>query len=151
VIFLAVSALLIINADQPGNVSVFVPADGNVVPAIQGMVFCILAFIGFEAAAPLGEESREPRKTIPRAIILSCLLIGLFYVFCYYAATVYFGPERMQAEFLGFNESNPWGGMADEILPTIGGLLVTFAIINSCLANANAGTIASTRALFSLG
>jgi amino acid transporter len=41
--------------------------------------------------------------------------------------------------------------MADEILPTLGGLLVTFAIINSCLANSNAGAIASTRSLFSLG
>jgi amino acid transporter len=28
------------------------------------MVFCILAFVGFEAAAPLGEETREPRSTI---------------------------------------------------------------------------------------
>jgi amino acid transporter len=57
----------------------------------------------------------------------------------------------MQAEFLAFNGGNPWGGMADEILPQIGGLLVTFAIINSCLANSNAGAIASTRSIFSLG
>jgi amino acid transporter len=151
VIFLIVSVLLIANADNPINASVFIPADGSVTPAVQGMVFCILAFVGFEAAAPLGEETREPRSTIPRAILLSCLLIGLFYIFCYYAATVYFGPDRMQADFLAFNEGNPWGGMADEILPTIGGLLVTFAIINSCLANSNAGAIASTRSLFSLG
>jgi amino acid transporter len=150
-IFLVVSLLLLINADSPVSTSVFIPADGNVQPAFQGMVFCILAFVGFEAAAPLGEETREPRRTIPRAIIMSCLLIGLFYVFCYYAATVYFGPDRMKAEFLGFNEGNPWGGMANEILPTIGSLLVTFAIVNSCLANSNAGAIASTRSIFSLG
>jgi amino acid transporter len=151
VIFLVVSLLLIINAETPVTTSVFIPADGNVTPAFQGMVFCILAFVGFEAAAPLGEETREPRSTIPRAIILSCLLIGLFYVFCYYAATVYFGPDRMKAEFLGFNEGNPWGGMANEILPVVGSLLVTFAIVNSCLANSNAGAIASTRSIFSLG
>ena len=82
------------------------------------MVFCILAFVGFEAAAPLGEETREPRSTIPRAIILSCLLIGLFYIFCYYAATVYFGPDKMKTDFLGFNGGNPWAGMANHILPT---------------------------------
>ena len=41
--------------------------------------------------------------------------------------------------------------MAEEVLPGIGGLLVTFAIINSSLANANAGAIASTRSIFSLG
>ena len=33
----------------------------------KGMVFAILAFIGFEAAAPLGEEARNPRSATSRA------------------------------------------------------------------------------------
>ena len=150
-IFLIVSALLIARAASPVNTAVFIPADGNIVPALQGMVFCILAFVGFEGAAPLGEEAREPRRTIPRAIVLSCLLIGLFYIFCYYAATVFFGPDNMKADFLGANDGNPWGGMAEQVLPGIGSLLVTFAIVNSSIANANAGANASTRVIFSLG
>ena len=150
-IFLVVSVLLIARAATPVNTAVFIPADGNVVPALQGMVFCILAFVGFEGAAPLGEEAREPRRTIPRAIVLSCLLIGLFYIFCYYAASVFFGPENMKADFIGFNDSNPWGGMAEQVLPGLGSLLVTFAIVNSSIANANAGANASTRVIFSLG
>ena len=150
-IFLVVSALLIARAAKPVDASVFLPADGNVIPALQGMVFCILAFVGFEGAAPLGEEAREPRRTIPRAVVLSCVLIGLFYIFCYYAATVFFGPAAMQADFIGANEGNPWGGMAEQVLPGIGSLLVTFAIVNSSIANANAGANASTRVIFSLG
>jgi amino acid transporter len=150
-IFLVVSALLIAKASTPVNTAVFIPADGNYIPALQGMVFCILAFVGFEGAAPLGEEAREPRRTIPRAILLACLLIGLFYIFCYYGATVFFGPDKMKADFLGANDGNPWGGMAEQVLPGIGSLLVTFAIVNSSLANANAGANASTRVLFSLG
>lgn len=150
-IFLVVSVLLIARAANPVNASVFIPADGNIVPALQGMVFCILAFVGFEGAAPLGEEAREPRRTIPRAIVLSCLLIGLFYIFCYYAASVFFGPENMKADFIGANDGNPWGGMAEQVLPGIGSLLVTFAIVNSSIANANAGANASTRVIFSLG
>jgi len=150
-IFLIVSVLLIANSSKPADTSVFIPADGNVIPALQGMVFCILAFVGFEAAAPLGEEAREPRSTIPRAVILSCVLIGLFYIFCYYAATVFFGPDKMKADFIGANGGNPWGGMAEQVLPGIGSLLVTFAIINSSIANANAGANASTRVIFSLG
>ena len=35
------------------------------------MVFAILAFIGFEAATPLGEEARDPRWTVPRAVVHS--------------------------------------------------------------------------------
>jgi amino acid transporter len=150
-IFLVVALLLLLRAPSPVNAAAFIPSDGNVLPAFQGMVFCILAFVGFEAAAPLGEETREPRRTIPRAIVLSCILIGLFYTFCYYAATVFFGPDRMKEEFFGFNGGNPWGGMANEVLPGIGSLLVSFAIINSSLANANAGATASTRSIFALG
>jgi amino acid transporter len=40
--------------------------------------------------------------------------------------------------------------MADAVLP-IGGLLVVLAILNSCLANANAGATAATRSLFAMG
>jgi amino acid transporter len=148
-IFLLISALLIANADQ-NTLNVFVPGADGVRPAFQGMIFCLLAFIGFEAAAPLGEETREPRRTIPRAVIWSAVLIGLFYVFNYYAATVYFGPDRM-TEFYTFNDGDPWGFMAEEVLPGIGGLLIVFAILNSSLANANAGANAATRSLFAMG
>ena len=151
-IFLVVSALMIAKAAKPADASVFIPKDGNILPALQGMVFCLLAFVGFEGAAPLGEEAREPRRTIPRAVLLSCALIGLFYIFCYYAAAVFFGPDKMHGnDFINFNDANPWGGMAEQVLPGIGSLLVTFAIVNSSLANANAGANASTRVIFSLG
>jgi amino acid transporter len=45
-----------------------------------GLMFAFTSFIGFEAAALFGEESHEPTKSIPRATLLSVLLIGLFYV-----------------------------------------------------------------------
>src|SRR5436309_7790911 len=51
----------------------------------RGMVFAILAFIGFEAAAPLGEEAKNPRRTVPFAVVGSALAIGLFYIICSYA------------------------------------------------------------------
>ena len=149
-IFLVVSALLVVNAGDRNTASVFIPGDQGIKPALQGMVFCLLAFVGFEAAAPLAEETRDPKRTIRQAVLWSAVLIGLFYVFCYYAATVFFGPDKM-ADFLASNDGNPWGGMANQVLPGIGSLLVLFAILNSCLANANAGANASTRAIFSLG
>src|SRR5262245_51374000 len=70
-----------INA-QPFNPS---HAEGEWSGVFKGMVFAILAFIGFEAAAPLGEEARNPRRTIPRAVVGSAIVIGLFYIFCSYA------------------------------------------------------------------
>jgi amino acid transporter len=55
------------------------------------------------------------------------------------------------ADFLTFNNSDPWGGMATEVLGTLGGILVVFAIINSSFANANSGATAATRSIFSMG
>jgi len=148
-IFVFISVLLIVNAGDRNTVDVFIPGSDGVQPAFQGMIFCLLAFIGFEAAAPLGEEAREPRRTIPKAVFWSTIGVGSFYILCYYAATVYFGQDRM-GEFYGFNGGDPWGFMGTEVLGTLGGILVVFAIINSSLANANAGATAATRSLFSM-
>ena len=149
-IFLFISLLLIINAGSRNTLSVFIPGDEGIRPAFQGMIFALLAFVGFEAAAPLGEEAREPRRTIPKAVIWSTIAVGAFYVFNYYAATVYFGQDRM-GEFYAFNGGDPWGFMATDVLGTLGGILVVFAIINSSLANANSGATAATRSIFSMG
>jgi len=150
-IFLLIPLLLVINAGDRNTVSVFLPGSDGVLPALTGMVFSLLAFVGFEAAAPLGEEARNPKRTIRQAVLLSAVLVGLFYTFNYYAATVFFGPDRMAGEFYTFNNGDPWGAMAEQVLPGIGGFLVIFAILNSSVANANSGATASTRAIFSLG
>ena len=148
-IFVFISLLLIVNAGDRNTLSVFIPGDQGIQPAFQGMIFALLAFIGFEAAAPLGEEARDPRRTIPKAVFWSTIGVGAFYVLCYYAATVYFGPDRM-ADFYAFNGGDPWGFMATDVLGTLGGVLVVFAIINSSLANANSGATAATRSIFSM-
>ena len=149
-IFVFISLLLVINAGERNTLNVFLPGEEGVLPAFQGLIFALLAFIGFEAAAPLGEETREPRRTIPQAVIWSAVLVGIFYVFNYYAATVFFGPDRM-GEFYTFNDGDPWGFMAAEVLGTLGGILVIFAILNSSLANANSAATAATRSVFSMG
>jgi len=149
-IFVFVALVLVGNAGSRNTLSVFIPSDGNVTPAFQGMIFCLLAFIGFEAAAPLGEETTEPRRTIPRAVMWSTIVVGVFYVFNYYAATVYVGPDKMSG-FTALHGGDPWGGMATEVLGTLGGVLVVVAIINSSFANASAGATAATRSLFAMG
>jgi amino acid transporter len=149
-IFVFISILLIVKAGNKNTLDVFIPSGSKgVQPAFQGMIFALLAFIGFEAAAPLGEEAREPRRTIPRAVLWSTIGVGAFYVLCYYAATVYFGVNRM-GDFYTFNNGDPWGFLGTDVLGTLGGILVVFAIINSSLANANSGATAATRSLFSM-
>ncbi|MDQ6709941.1 MAG: APC family permease [Candidatus Dormibacteraeota bacterium] len=152
VVFVALAVTLIVAAGGNNTLAVFAPNTGNpkgLGSVFPGMIYAILAFIGFEAAAPLAEEAKEPRKTIPRAVILSALLIGLFYLFCYYAATVYFGPNKMAKNFLGFNSGDPWSGMAQAVWGP-GLIVVILAVLNSAIANSNAGANAATRVGYSL-
>jgi len=156
VVFLALAVTLIIAAGSNNTLSVFSPGTGNssgLGSVFAGMVYTVLAFIGFEAAAPLGEEAKNPRRTIPQAVVWSCVLIGLFYLVCYYAATVYFGPSQMadpKNGFFGFNGGDPWDGLAAKVWGPFS-ILVLLAIINSAIANSNAGANAATRMGFALG
>jgi amino acid transporter len=44
-IFLVISLLLIVNAGARNTISVFIPGEQGLLPALQGMVFCLLAFV----------------------------------------------------------------------------------------------------------
>jgi amino acid transporter len=144
--------MLISNYDQlnlqafnPENVNPDASSDFSGV--FKGMVFGILAFIGFEAAAPLGEEARHPRWTIPRAVIGAAVLIGAFYVLCSYAWVYGAGFDN----FLTQTSENPdpWRALGKVFWHT-GWILVFIAILNSAIANANAGVNAATRVVYAM-
>ncbi len=113
----------------------------------KGMVFAILAFIGFEASAPLGEEAKHPRRTIPLAVVGSCLAIGLFYVLLSYAWV--FGEGFNQFATKAGGSADPWRDMA-KVFWGSGWILVFAAIINSIIANSNAGFNAATRVFYAM-
>jgi amino acid transporter len=128
---------------QPFNPSNAVGDWGGV---FKGMVFAILAFIGFEAAAPLGEEARHPRKTVPRAVVGSAVAIGLFYVLCSYAWVFGAGFDRFVEQATG---ADPWRNLG-KVFWSSGWILVFLAICNSIVANSNAAVNAATRVFYSL-
>ena len=116
---------------------------------IPGVLYAVLGIIGFEAAAPLGEEARDPKRTVPRAVVLSCLAIGIFYLICYYAATVYWGPHHMSS-FLSFSANDPWTGLANKVWG-LGFIAIVIALVNSALAGSNASSTATTRVGYAMG
>ena len=59
-----------------------------------GLIYGFSAFAGFEAGAALGLESKDPRRTIPRAIILSLLVSAGFYIFVTYALSIGYGVDH---------------------------------------------------------
>ncbi len=57
------------------------------------LVLSIFSFAGFESATTLGGETREPLKTIPRAVLQCALLAGVFFMLCAYSEVVGFRGE----------------------------------------------------------
>lgn len=156
-IFLALSITLIAKAGSHNTLQVFTThfANNPKYPGLSGVfaasIFSILAFIGFEEAAPLAEEARNPRRAVPLAVLISCLAIGVFYVINTYASAVYFGPGRMLS-FVNPTETNPWQDiLARHAWGGVGFLLVFLALVNSAVANYNGSNNSSTRTMYAMG
>ena len=59
-----------------------------------GLFFAFWSWVGFESTAMYGEESRDPKRIIPRATMLSVVGVGLFYVFVSWMAIAGTGPQH---------------------------------------------------------
>jgi amino acid transporter len=161
-VFVLLALVLVVKAGSANTLAVFTPALANVKGYIgwrgvfAGAVGALLAFSGFEAAAPLAEETKNPRRNIPLAIMGATVGIGVLYIFTTYAAVVSSGPILGQvsaANFGGFGAYNngvPWDALAKGV-SIVFWALVLFAIVNSTLANANSGTNVFTRTAYALG
>jgi len=55
-----------------------------------GLVMALFSFCGFESATTMGSEARNPLRTIPRAVILTAILGGVFFTICAYAEVLGF-------------------------------------------------------------
>lgn len=55
-----------------------------------GLVLAFFSFTGFESAASLGDEAKEPLRTIPKAIIFSTIFVGIFFVLLSYTQVLGF-------------------------------------------------------------
>lgn len=105
----------------------------------MGLVMAIFGFAAFESAASLGVEASEPLQTIPRAIMRSVLISGVFFVVSTYAMVMTFHHLPMPLE----KTSTPLLAMADYLHAQAFGQLIDAGILVSFfaagLANLNAG------------
>lgn len=112
------------------------------------MVFTVMSFVGFENTAVLGEESREPRRVIPRATLAAVAVLGVYYVFTSYAEVVGFGTKHMDQ--VG-NSAIPFDGLAQRYWNHGASYLVGFAAVTALFAGVIASHNATTRVLYSMG
>ena len=111
------------------------------------VIFSIFAFNGWESVAPLAEESENPRRNLPRAILISILVMGVFLVLGSWGLLVGWGTEKLP----GFVNSleNPTFVLAREYWGKAW-VIVLLALLNSVIAAAIAGNSAATRVWYGM-
>jgi amino acid transporter len=79
---------LVPEAINPVNAFTSLPAGGGMGiegiaagSAAIGLFFAFWSWVGFETTAAYGEESRDPKRIIPRATLLAVIGLGTFYTF----------------------------------------------------------------------
>jgi amino acid transporter len=114
---------------------------------VAGMVFSILSLSGFEGPAPLAQESRRASQLVGRAVILSLLAIGVFYIFTSYASAIGWGTGNMAAFA---SNPNPYYDLGHALWGA-GWWLVVLALINSTIAVGLACTNSASRVMYTMG
>jgi amino acid transporter len=100
----------------------------------EGLVLALFSFVGFESAAALGAEAREPLKTIPRAVIATSILAGVFFMICAFIEVL---GLRMSGQDLG-TSADPM-----HVLARVGGVPALGLVIDlGALVSMFAGTLA---------
>lgn len=152
-VFVVLALWLIVSAGSGNTAATFNPSSsaesglGGLQGILHGVIFAFLAFAGFESSAPLAEEAHNPRRIVPRAIVFAAISIGLFYVLCSYAGVVGWGFDKIGTYT---SDPNPWGTLAHRVWGVFD-IIVIIAILNSALANSNAGVNAASRVLYAMG
>ncbi len=126
------------------SAAVFSPASsphGQFSDITNAMIYGISAFAGFEAAAALGEEARDSRRSVPAATIGVVIVSGMFYLLVVLAESFAAGPHGIagltrQPSPLGYLTSRYWSPSvlwAIDLVIVITGLGLVIAVFNAII------------------
>jgi amino acid transporter len=135
------------NTIQAFNPSYSLKGSGGLLTAV---VYTIFAFVGFESATTLGDEAREPRRIIPRAVMLTTLVVGIFYVIVSYAVTIGYGISTTNVKALA-TAATPFNTLADKFGNGTLSVFVNLSVISSFTALNIVTVIAVSRIFWKMG
>ncbi len=124
----------------------------------MGMIY--VAFEGYEVIAQAGDETIEPRRNLPKAMLLSVLVVGITYIFVSFASVLSVPAQDLAAaggwrQWVGGEADTLFSRIVQQLLPVANGvfgkLLVVLAVIFSSTSALNATTYSATRAAYALG
>ncbi len=122
------------------------PASSQLTKLFGVMGLTFVAFEGYEIIVQCGEEVKEPKKNIPKAIFLAVAVAAALYILVSVACLSNFSPE-----ILGDWGENAVINTATEIIPIAGAPLLILGAILSAMAALNATVFSSSRVSFAMG
>jgi len=119
IIFLTLAIVAIAKAGDGNSLTYFGPASspGGWSGVGLGAVFGILSFIGFDAAATLGEETKNPERNVPIAVGGALGGVGVFYVFVMYALAAGYKLNGSGSLKAFTQDANPFVTLAHQYTP----------------------------------
>jgi len=126
---------------------------GGAATVLPAMGLTFIAFQGYDLIATVTEEVENPRKNIPRAILLSLVVTVVIYLLVVGIAIGTLGPER-----LGAAGETAVAQAAEDFMPPVsilgakvGAVLIAFGAVFSTISALNAVVIGSSRVGFAMG
>lgn len=149
IIIAAISIIIITARPSINTVSVFTPvyAINGFTGVMLGVLFMYTAFSGFGTATPLGEEAQNANRVIGHGVLISVVVLGLFFILASYAFTVGWGPTKM-LEYS--KELVPGIILTKSYLGIIGAIVITVLFVNSLFTDAVVFTNSLSRVVFSM-
>jgi amino acid transporter len=129
------------------------PKAGIAGSAAIGLFFAFWSWVGFETTAVYGEESKDPKKIVPRATMIAVVGLGLFYVFVSWMAIAGNGLDQAVAISRGStgNAFDLFYGITDRFLAGWVKDVYLVLVVTGSFACALAFHNAASRYLYALG
>ena len=148
-VFVAVFAAMAIG-DIPDDASFTAPffdSDTDLGLVFAGAAVLALSFLGFDAVSTLSEETEDPRRKIPLAIMLCALIGGGVYIFQSYLAQLAFPDFSVFADHQDVASTDVMTAIGGDFLNSF----FTAAYVAACFACAMASQASVSRILFAMG
>jgi amino acid transporter len=117
---------------------------GHSTDVLLAFSLAVLAFGGFEAAAPLAEETRNPRRAVPVAVVGAVVISGIIYVLGSYALVTAFGTGHV-GTLAG--DPNPYHTAAKAFIPFVAPL-ITWIFLSSVTSSYVAANTQTSRVIY---
>ena len=147
VLFVALGLSSITGAGNLDLMAPFTGVDGaeGVSPVLAGSAILCLSYLGFDAVSTVAEETKDPKRNLPKAIMLTTVLAGV----------IFLGLAYISHLVLPISTFNDVDAAAIEVIGAAGGnLLVAFftaAYIAGSLGSALTSQASVSRIIHSMG